>query len=247
MKFSIIVPTYNSAKTIMDTLRSIMEQEYFPLEVIVIDGNSKDNTVQLVQDLTPEAILISEKDNGIYDAMNKGIAMATGDVIGILNSDDFYAHSEVLFKVAKQLKNTKADSLFANLYYVDEFEPSKIVRRWYAKSFKRSKFLFGWMPPHPTFFVKKSVYDRFGSFRTDLKISADYELMLRLLYKEEISTTYLREVIVHMRTGGQSNASIANRLKANMEDRKAWTMNGLTPNPLTLLLKPLRKLGQFFS
>ena len=189
--------------------------------------------------------LISEPDAGIYDAMNKGIQMATGDIIGILNSDDFYADDQVLERVVATFKQQQVDSIYADLQYIDPLETEKVMRNWKAGPFDMEKFLYGWMPPHPTFFVKKACYQQYGLFDKSFSIAADYELMLRFLYKNRISTYYLPEVIVKMRTGGVSSANLKNRLNANREDRLAWEKNGLTPKFYTTWLKPVRKISQF--
>lgn len=245
MKISIITATYNSEKTIADTLRSVAEQNYPNIEHIIIDGASKDNTLVIVEKYPHVKKVISEPDKGIYDAMNKGIQMASGDIIGILNSDDFYPDNKIIEKVVNTINNYNIESIYGDLNYVSENNPEKIVRTWKAKDFRKENFLKGWMPPHPTFFVKKEVYHKLGAFDLDLKSSADYELMLRFLYKHNVSTAYIPEVLVHMRAGGQSNASIKNRLLANKEDMLAWTKNGLKPKFYTTYLKPIRKIGQF--
>lgn len=246
MKISIITSTYNSASTIKDTLQCISEQEYDDIEHLIIDGGSKDNTLELIKQFPHVSKLISEKDDGIYDAMNKGIAMASGEIIGILNSDDFYVSSGVLSKVAAAFQDPEVMATYANLQFVHKNDTNKVVRTWKAGYYTRKSFYYGWMPPHPTFFVRKSVYDQLGVFNCDMGSAADYELMLRLLLKYGIKAVYLNEIIVKMRMGGASTVSVKNRLKANKKDRLAWKINGLQPNLLTLYLKPVRKIGQFF-
>ena len=172
--------------------------------------------------------------------------MASGDIIGILHSDDFYEHERVIEHVVASFKQNKADALYANLYYVDAGNTKKIIRKWKSGIYQPNSFKFGWMPPHPTFFVRKNVYERLGKFNLNFKTSADYELMLRFIHKHHIKLAYLNEYIVRMRVGGQSNASFNNRILANMEDRKAWEVNQLKPYFFTLWLKPLRKITQFF-
>lgn len=247
MKLSIITVTYNSASTLEETILSVIQQTYKDIEFIIVDGKSTDATLQIIDKYKSGiAKFISEKDNGIYDALNKGIAMASGDVIGILHSDDFYTNNTVLEKIAAQFTTTNCEALYADLYYVDRNDTNKIIRKWKAGLLKANSFLFGWMPPHPTFFVKKEVYAKYGAFNLEFKTSADYELMLRLVYRYKIKTTYLPEFIIKMRTGGQSNVSTKNRIIANLEDRKAWEVNGLKPYFFTLYFKPLRKIKQFF-
>ena len=177
--------------------------------------------------------------------MNKGLNMATGDIIGILNSDDFYAYNGVIADVVQRFQQTHADALYADLVYVDRKDTQRIRRYWKAGVYRYGKFLRGWMPPHPTFFVKKEVYEKFGNYNATLKSSADYEFMLRVMHKHRIHVAYLPKVITKMRMGGQSNVSLANRAAANREDRKAWELNGLRPKSYTIMLKPLSKIGQF--
>ncbi len=246
MKVSIITVCYNSAKTIEDTIKSVISQSYKDVEYLILDGQSTDNTVEIVNKYQDKiAFISSEKDKGMYDALNKGIEKANGDIIGILNADDFYVDEHVVEKVVAHMEEEKSDALYADLYYVEEDDTSKIKRHWVSGKYKEGDFLKGWMPPHPTFFVRKEVYEKYGAFNLDLKSAADYELMLRLIHKHNIKLSYLAEVIVKMRVGGMSNASLKNRLKANREDKKAWEINGLKPKPYTLLFKPLRKLKQF--
>ncbi len=189
--------------------------------------------------------MVSETDLGIYDAMNKGVDRSEGDIIGILNADDFYASPDVLAKVAAVFQDSAIDACYGDLVYVDNTDVGKVVRYWRAGNFSLRKFYWGWMPPHPTFFVRRSVYERFGLFNLDLGSAADYEIMLRFLVTKGIKPAYIPEVLVNMRIGGISNVSWRNRLAANRMDRKAWVVNGLKPYPWTLWLKPLRKIGQW--
>ena len=247
MKFSIITVSYNAASTIGDTLKSIADQSYNSIEHIIIDGASSDNTAEIVATFPHVALYVSEKDKGIYHAMNKGIELATGDVIGILNADDVYSHHDVLHNVAELFKDSSVDAVYADLNFVDSADTRKVKRKWKSGSYKVNDFYWGWMPPHPTFFVRRSVYLNLGMFNTVLNSSADYELMLRLLLKHEIKAAYLQDVIVNMRLGGKSTESLKNRLIANQEDRMAWALNGVKPHYFTLILKPLRKLKQFIN
>lgn len=247
MKVSIITATYNSAGTIGDTLRSVGSQTHDEIEHIIVDGASQDETLMIVRAHAFDARIISEPDNGIYDAMNKGIRMATGDIVGILNSDDMYSDSSIIARVAREMEVQKSDALYGDLVYVDARDTSRVVRTWTAGAFRPEKFLNGWMPPHPTFFVRRSVYERYGCFDTALRSSADYELMLRFLFRFRIPVTYLPHRLVYMRTGGQSNASLSNRLRANQEDSLAWKKNGLIPRFYTMWLKPIRKIPQFLT
>ncbi len=247
MKISIITIAWNSADTIEATIKSVIEQVHNDIEYIVIDGASTDHTMDIVTRYRDHIdVIISEKDQGIYDAMNKGVNLATGDVIGILNSDDFYGDSRVLSDVSSLFKRTEADAVYADLVYVDRDKTDKVIRYWKAGDYRPGLFKSGWMPPHPTFFVKRKCYDQFGSYSLELRSAADYELMLRFIHKHGIKLAYLPRVTTRMREGGESNVSIKNRIRANREDRKAWRMNDLSPGMFTLTLKPLRKLGQFF-
>lgn len=245
MKISVITATYNSAATVRDTLMSICRQDHPDIEHIVVDGRSSDGTLGIVANFPHVARIVSEKDNGIYDAMNKGIRLASGDVIGILNSDDIYIDCSVLSAVAKAFADPAVMTVYADLQYVDADNPDRIKRTWITGPFRKSSFYYGWMPPHPTFFVRREVYERTGLFNTDLRSAADYELMLRILVRYGVPAYYIPRVIVKMRAGGMSNASLRNRLRANREDRLAWKLNGLRPYFFTLYLKPLRKITQF--
>lgn len=249
MKVSIITITYNSAATVEDTIRSVVNQDYPEIEYLIIDGKSKDNTLAIAEKYKDRiAKIISEKDKGLYDALNKGIRHATGDVIGMLHSDDLYAHPQVISKVVEAFRNNAgSEGVYADLVFVNRNDTGKVMRTWESGQYREGDFMKGWMPPHPTFFVRKECYEKFGGFNTDLKLSADYELMLRLIHKNKIRLAYLPEVIVKMRMGGVSNVSFFVKLKANLEDKMAWKMNGLKPGVATLLLKPLRKIGQYFK
>lgn len=242
---SIITATYNSENTLRDTLSSVAAQDYPRIEHILVDGLSKDNTLSIAREYGHVAKIICEKDTGIYDAMNKGIQACTGDIIGILNSDDFYVSNTIISQVVEQMLKEQTDTLYGDLVYVHPEQTNRVLRTWIAGACKPNKFLFGWMPPHPTFFVRRKVYDQLGVFNISLKSAADYELMLRCLYKEKVSVSYLPQVLVKMRAGGMSNASIRNRIKANAEDREAWRVNQLQPYFFTSWLKPIRKLTQY--
>lgn len=253
MKISIITIAFNAQATIADTVESVVNQrgDNFELEYVIVDGASTDGTLDAIAPYREQiSTVISEPDQGLYDAMNKGVAAATGDFIGILNADDHYAHDAVLGHVAGCLLSSSADSLYGDLVYINEAH--EITRHWKSGGYRNGQFnpkgfLNGWMPPHPSFFLRKSAYDQHGSFNLQLRSAADYELMLRMLFKHRVSTVHLPEVLVRMRTGGVSNASWSNRLKANREDRMAWRLNGLSPRPWTLIAKPLRKLSQWWS
>ncbi|MBD99415.1 MAG: glycosyl transferase [Verrucomicrobia bacterium] len=248
MKVSIITVTYNSSTTIEDTVKSVLVQTHPDIEYIIVDGDSTDNTLQKIEPYSDKlSKFVSEKDSGMYDALNKGIKLATGDIIGILNSDDFYTDKFVIEEVVKIFLEEHSDAVYADLQYVDSNHTNKIIRNWKSGNYKPGDFLYGWMPPHPTFFVKKDIYRKFGNFSMELKSAADYELMLRFIHKHQIRLSYLKRVIVKMRAGGMSNSSLKNRMRANKEDRKAWSMNQITPRFYTLWFKPLRKILQYLK
>jgi glycosyltransferase involved in cell wall biosynthesis len=247
MRVSIITTTFNSATTVAETMQSVEEQDHPHIEHIVVDGHSQDETLQIIEQYPHTATLISETDEGIYDAMNKGIRAATGDLVGILNSDDLYVDAHVISKIIKVFEDPWIQACYADLEYVDALNSSRVTRTWKSGAFDSRSFYWGWMPPHPTFFVRRSVYDQVGLFNTHLRSAADYEMMLRILVKHQLPVAYLPEVIVKMRTGGMSNASVNNRIRANREDREAWRINGLRPYFFTLYLKPLRKITQFIK
>lgn len=244
MRVSVITVCYNSEKTIERTIRSVLAQKDVDLEYIIKDGGSADSTVDIIRkyaETDGRIKYVSGPDGGIYDAMNAGIAAAGGDVIGILNSDDWYAAESVLLLVAAALSDETLDSCYGNLLYVKDGKPYR-----YWKSGRPRTFRFGWMPPHPAFFVKKSVYERFGLFRPDCGVNADYELMLRFLHRERISSRWLDRTIVFMEAGGASNNGINARVKAVKNDALAWKVNGLKLPFYTIFLKRLRKIGQFY-
>lgn len=247
MKVSVITVSFNSVNTIENTINSVNSQKYTDLEYLVIDGASTDGTIEVLNEYSDSIDkLIVENDSGIYDAMNKGIEMAEGEIIGILNSDDIYTDDKVLGDIVDIFRSAKCDACYADLEYVDVNDTAKIIRRWRAGEYKEGEFYKGWMPPHPTVFIKKEVYAKYGKFNLSLGTAADYEILLRFFHVHNIKVEYIPRTIVKMRTGGASNATLLNRLKANKYDRKAWMVNGLEPKSYTMLFKPLRKLKQFF-
>ncbi|NWF66540.1 MAG: glycosyltransferase [Campylobacterales bacterium] len=245
-KISIITVVWNNAKTIRDAIDSVLGQTYKNIEYIVVDGASSDGTVEIVQSYGDKINkFISEKDRGIYDAMNKGIGLSTGDIVGILNSDDLYSSNDILEIVANEFTTKNIDCIYADLVYIDMNNTSKVVRYWKSREFSGGLFQKGWHPAHPTFFIKRECYHKYGVFNLDFKIAADYEIMLRFLERYKLKSSYINKVFVKMRVGGESNRSLSNILKANIESYKAWKVNGLYINPLRIVLKPLSKLLQF--
>jgi len=244
---SIITVSFNSVITIRDTIESIISQDYNNIEYIIIDAGSNDGTLDIIKEYKEHiSYFISEADNGIYDAMNKGIAAATGDIIGILNSDDFYPNSFIISNVARTFEKQGCDAAYGDLVYVKFFDIDKIVRYWQSGEYTVKKVKNGWMLPHPTFFVKKQLYDKYGYYHTDFEIAADYEMVLKLLYKHNIKVFYIPMILVNMRMGGASNSSFLNRIRANKEDGLAWTKNQLNKPIFVRIKKPLQKIKQFF-
>jgi glycosyltransferase len=246
-RVSVITASRNASATIADCLQSVAGQT-LACEHLIVDGASSDGTVPFIANYAGHPIRWrSAPDQGVYDAMNQGIAMATGDIIGLLNADDCYAANDVLAAVATAFAAPGIDACYGDLCYVDTINRQKIVRYWRAGEFSPRSFYWGWMPPHPTFFVRRQVYERCGGFNLALGSAADYELMLRFLLKYQIKAAYIPKIIVNMRSGGVSNKNLGNRLRANRNDRRAWEANGLTPLPWTLLAKPLRKISQWWQ
>lgn len=246
MKVTIITVTYNAEKYLEDSIRSVLGQTYPNIEYLVIDGGSNDGTIQIIQNYEHQITRwVSEKDAGMYDALNKGMRMATGDVIGILNSDDMLFDSTVIENVVKKFQEEKTAAIYGDLVYVDANKPDRVIRTWKGQLYNRNRFRWGWMPAHPTFYVKRSVVEQFGGYLLEFSSAADYEWMSRLLYLQQVSAAYLPLCIVRMRTGGQSNITWKARWKANQNDRRSMAKNGIPLPALASLLKPLRKLIQY--
>lgn len=245
MKISIITVCYNSENTIETTFKSVLQQTYSNIEYIVVDGGSTDSTLKIAEKYSEIiTVLVSEQDNGLYDAMNKGINLATGDIIGLINSDDLFCDSDALNKVAKVFKKDKnLDSVYADLFYVNQKDINKISRRWVTGV--QREFKYGWHPAHPTFYIKKTIYDKFGLFDLSFSLAADFEIMLRFLDKYKISTTYLKEPLVKMRLGGETNKSLKNIYYQNIECLRAFKKNNIK---VTKLLYPFfRIIPKFFQ
>jgi len=217
MKISIITVCFNSEKTIKDTLVSVSNQKGVDVEHVIVDGASKDNTLNIIKSHHTVSQLVSEPDKGIYDAMNKGIAMTTGEIIGTLNADDFYYDDNVLMEVEKVFLDPSIDACYGDLVYVKQDDINHTVRYWKSMDYKVGLFKSGWMPAHPTFFVRKSIYDRQGVFRLDYKIAADFELLFRLIEQNKIKTKYIPKVMVKMRLGGTTNKNLKNIWIQNKE------------------------------
>lgn len=251
---SIITVCYNSESTIIDTLESVLNQNYTNFEYIIIDGASTDNTLSIIKDYQIKFQnkdirfkFNSEPDNGIYDAMNNGIRLASGEWIGILNSDDIYVNNRVLELIADGINtNHAAKALYADLVYVKQHDTSQITRYWRSGKFNPRKFYYGWVPPHPTLFVQREIYHQFGEYNSGLDISADYEFMLRIFVKHSVSAGYIPEVIVKMRDGGTSNVNLLNRRIGNNNIKQAWKINNLIPLRFTFIFRLLRKIPQYF-
>lgn len=235
MKISIITTTFNSSSFIKDCLKSVKDQNYNNIEHIIIDGASTDGTLSILESKRKQlAVLVSEPDKGIYDAMNKGIKIATGDIIGFLNSDDFYATKEVISTVATVFKDDPSlEACYADLIYTDQIDTSRNIRYWKSSKFIPGLFSKGWCPPHPTFFCRSSVYERFGSFNLKYHIASDIELMMRFLEVNTININYIPEIWVKMRLGGLSNKSFKNIIKLNKEILNALNSHDLPKNPLS--------------
>ena len=247
MKVSLITVCWNVAPVIAETLDSVFAQEHQDLEVIVIDGASKDGTLDILETYRPRlAHLVSEKDHGIYDAMNKGLARATGDIIGFVNAGDLLMDPTVITEVVKKFQTHKVDAVYGDIIMVDEADISHVKRTWKSGDYHKSNFTKGWMPPHVATFIRKSAYDSFGYFNTDLRIAADYEILFRFLYKHELATLHVPKVLVRFRLGGMSNGSVRHVLKANTEVRRSWRLNGFQAPPMLVTRKLWSKVMQFF-
>ena len=246
MKISIITITYNSEKTLADTLESILAQTYQEIEYIVVDGASKDGTMDLVKRYEPlfegKMRYVSEPDKGLYDAMNKGIALATGEVVGILNSDDFYTSSEVLTEVAMMMADRTIDAVYGDVHYVKDGQLGKCVRYYTSRPFHRRWMRFGFMPAHPSFYCRRSVYERYGGFDLSYKVAADFENLLRLLFVHRISTRYIPLDFVTMRTGGASSSGLRSHKQIMRDHLRALRQNKVYSNLLFLGLRYPYKL-----
>ena len=246
IKISIITASYDSDKTLEKSVQSVFAQTYINVEYIIIDGNSKDSTINIIKKYeTKITKWISEPDKGIYDALNKGLQLATGDVIGFVHSDDLLANNQIISKIANQFEKGNIDGLYGDLQYVDKNNIDTVIRYWKSCDFKSSLLKKGWMPAHPTLFLKKEVYIKHGDFNLIYKIAADYDFMLRVFKDNTLNFVYLPEIIMKMRVGGASNKNLKNIIQKTKEDYKAITSNKIG-NWFTLFLKNYTKFKQFF-
>jgi glycosyltransferase len=247
MKVSIITSVWNNKNTIEDAIKSVLSQNYSDIEYIVVDGASSDGTVEVIKKHEDKiSIFVSEKDKGIYDGLNKGVELATGDIIGFLHSDDIYADENIISEVVEAFEKNNTDSIYGDLVYVDKEDTNKVFRYWKSGDYSFKKLTNGWMPPHPTFFVKKEFYDRYGKFDLSFGIAADYDFMLRMLGKYKITTSYLPKVLYKMRVGGASNRTIKNIIQKSREDIKALKNNNIG-GIHTIVMKNLSKIPQFLK
>lgn len=246
---SIITATFNSAKTLKDTIQSVLRQTNKDFEYLIIDGGSTDETIDIVKSYESEFSgrlkWVSEKDQGIYDAMNKGIKMASGDVVGILNSDDYFTSDDILQTVDNAFKSHEIDAIYGDIHFIRDGNPQKCVRYYSSRMFRPFWLRFGFMPAHPSFYCKREVFEKAGLYSLDYKIGADYEMMVRLFKRLKIKTLYVNKDFVTMRTGGASNTNVRSRLTLIEEDVKACRENGIYTNRFFIMLKFLYKIFEF--
>lgn len=246
---SIITATFNSAKTLKDTIQSVLRQTNKDFEYLIIDGGSTDETIDIVKSYESEFSgrlkWVSEKDEGIYDAMNKGIKMASGDVVGILNSDDYFTSDDILQTVDNAFKSHEIDAIYGDIHFIRDGNPQKCVRYYSSRMFRPFWLRFGFMPAHPSFYCKRKVFEKAGLYSLDYKIGADYEMMVRLFKKYRIMSQYINKDFVTMRTGGASNNNVRSRITLINEDVKACKENGVYTNSLFVMLKFMYKIFEF--
>ncbi|MSP96927.1 MAG: glycosyltransferase [Betaproteobacteria bacterium] len=248
MKITVITVCYNAAATIADALRSVASQDHSDVEHIVVDGGSKDGTLAILErNKASIKRMVSAPDKGIYDAMNKGLAMATGEVVGFLNADDWYAHPGVLSRVSAQFAWPEVDACYADLVYVDKDNPEHIIRYWTSRAYRNGLCEQGWMPAHPTFYVRREIYRRHGGFDIRYRLQADFEICMRFLAVKHVRAVYVPEIWVRMRMGGATNRSIRNVWRGNLEAYRAARESGLRVSPLFILQKLLSRVPQFFA
>lgn len=247
MKISIITVVFNGVQTIKDTIESVLNQDNQKIEYIIVDGGSTDGTLGIIEKYKDKiSNYISQPDKGIYNAMNKGLKLASGEIIAFLNSDDIYADNSVLSEIAAVIREKNLDALFGDIIYFDKNRRERIVRYWKTGEYKKGAFFYGWVPPHPSFFCKREIFEKYGCFRDDFKIAGDFELMLRFIEKNKIKTGYLPKVIAKMRSGGKANV-LKGFIKGNSEIIKSFRLNGLKISPLFFVHKPIKKIFQLFG
>lgn len=248
IKVSVITATWNSGATLRDTLESVLAQTYPDIEHIIVDGRSTDDTMRLVREYEPRyngrLRYVSESDRGIYDAMNKGIRMATGEVVGLLNSDDFFTSPDTVETLVGELERNGVDAVFGDIHYVDGEDLGRCVRYYSSAGFRRWKMLLGFMPAHPSFYCRKEAYERFGLFKTSYKVAADFENLLRLIYVGRISIKYVPKDCVTMRTGGASTSGLASHRQILADHVRAYRENGVRSNALLDSLRYLYKVAE---
>ena len=246
MKISIITATYNSISSLPSTLKSLREQTHNDIEWIVVDGGSKDGTIEFLdKNIRVNDKYVTEPDKGIYDALNKGIKMASGDIIGFVHSDDFLASDSILGKINKVFEEEQIDGVYGDLQYVDKNNVQKVIRYWKSQPFRKGLLRQGWMPAHPTLFLKREVYEKYGNFNLKYKISADYDLMLRIFINSDLKFKYISYVITKMRLGGASNKNLNNILIKSREDFSSLKSNHINYPHIALFLKNFNKIKQF--
>jgi glycosyltransferase involved in cell wall biosynthesis len=245
---SIITVCHNSALTIRDTIKSVLEQSYSRIEYIIIDGNSIDGTIEIIRSF-PKGIsrFVSEPDKGMYDAINKGIKLATGEIVGILNSDDFFYDKDIVKQIAETFMDQQTDAIFGDAVFVKPLNTNKLVRYYSSKNFIPSRFRFGYMPAHPTFYVKREFFEELGYYKTDYKIGADFDLLVRFLYVNHLKYRYIEKPFLIMRMGGISNKSIISKITLNKEIARACRENNLSTNYLFIYSKYFTKVFEFFG
>jgi glycosyltransferase len=247
MKISIVTCSLNSSSTIKKSIKSVQKQTYKNIEHLIIDGGSTDKTLEIIKKIKHKNLtLFSSADNGFYDALNKGIKVTTGNIVGVLHSDDFYRSSKILKIIADIFKYTKADLVYGDLIYVKKQHPFKPIRHWKAGQYSKEKLFKGWMPPHPTVFVKKKIFDKIGFYKTHYKISADYDFLVRIFNCKNINQVYVPKVLINMRVGGMSNGSFKNLIIKSFEDYQIIKKNKIG-GLFTLFNKNFSKLRQFFN
>ncbi|MCT4556804.1 MAG: glycosyltransferase [Pelagimonas sp.] len=246
MRISIVTAVYNRKETVADALRSVQAQTYDEIEHVIQDGQSTDGTLDVIEQMkSPQMSVQSAPDGGIYDAINKGLQRATGDVLGLMHSDDFFASDTVIATVAKAFEDPEVDGVYGDLDYVAEEDTDRIIRKWRSGAYNPARLRRGWMPPHPTLYLRRSVFERWGYYDTSYRIAADYDAMLRYLVRGQINIRYIPEVFIKMRVGGESNRSLRKIMRKSQEDYRAIRANGVG-GAGTLAWKNLSKIQQFF-